>query len=183
MRIPRFTGTALAVGLLLSACSGAGSDAERAAGESPAAPSPSRSDGLADTAPDGSAIPDGTWAMTKTTADARRLGIPKRLDVELFGKDGKSRLALRIEGSEWAHFVEDKDDTMALGDQGTGGYDEDGNWVTTSHSEGCPGCVATLEWSVEGDSLTVAFLDVETTSEPLDHQIARLAVEGTYTLE
>ena len=42
-----------------------------------------------------------------------------------------------------------------MGDKGTYVYREDGALVTTSESQGCPGCVLPIDRSIEGDTLSL----------------------------
>lgn len=173
----------IAVCALLAACAQAsGSEDERA----PSSEDPTQSDedstaeGLPGTAPDGSAIPDGTWVKTSTVADAQVLGIPKHVYREFLGADGEERIVLRIDGADYAE-LQDEGGALTVGDQGTAGYDADGNWVTTSRSEGCPDCRAVFEWTLDGDDLTLTMVDIVTSEDPVDVLVSRLVMEGTYT--
>lgn len=128
----------------------------------------------------GEVIPDGTYTKTRTLADARRLGIPKKRGVEFVGEDGELHVEMRIAGDSWAQFADD-DGPMSLGDEGTATYDAEGSWVTTSNSSGCPGCVATFEWSMKGDRLTLRLLDTTEAGDPVELLLGRLVTEGTWT--
>jgi hypothetical protein len=146
------------------------------------------------TAPDGSAIPDGTWTKTTTTADATRLGIPKDEHERLLGQDGELHVELRIEGNNYELSMDDQGGAdLTLGDpgrcapwdcappHGTAEYDAAGNWVTTSASQGCPACRTTYQWSMDGPLLVLTVLDARTHAGRLDVLHLRLVTEGTYT--
>jgi hypothetical protein len=149
-------------------------------------------DTLSATAPDGSAIPDGTWTRTATTADATRLGIPKQEHERIMGEDGELHVELRIAGEDYAVSMDDGDADLTLGDpgrclpwvcappHGTAAYDAEGNWVTTSASQGCPACRTTYQWSMNGPLLVLTVLDTRTHAGRLDVPNLRLVMEGTY---
>lgn len=130
----------------------------------------------------GKTIPDGTYLRTATMADARKLGLSRDGAAGILGRDGEVRLELRVVGDNFSQFGDDGDGPLAQGDGGTATYDEGGNWVTTSNSPGCPGCVATLEWSLEGDRLTLRTVETTEVGDPVDLLISRLVYEGTWTL-
>jgi hypothetical protein len=172
--------TALAVAAaLLVGCGGqeTSSSADSAATSSTAGSSPTDR-----TSPEwsGEVIPDGTYTKTRTAADAKRLGIPKERAVEFIGDDGELHVELRIAGDSWAQFADD-DGPMSLGDEGTATYDAKGNWVATSNSSGCPGCVATFEWSLKGDRLMLTLLDTTEAGDPVELLVGRLVTEGIWT--
>lgn len=129
----------------------------------------------------GEVIPDGTYTKTATIADAKALGLPKDVATEFLGQDGEFHVELKIVGENYAQFGDDGDAPMTQGDGGTAAYDADGNWVTTSDSTGCPGCVATWEWSHKGDGLTLRLLDTTEVADPVELLVARLVMEGEYT--
>lgn len=130
----------------------------------------------------GRTIPDGTYLKTVTMADARKVGLPRDRAAVILGRDGEWRLELRVAGDTFAQFGDDGDGPLTQGDGGTATYDEDGHWVTTSNSPGCPGCVATVDWSVEGDRLTLRIIETTEVGDPVDLLIGRLVYEGTWTL-
>ena len=128
----------------------------------------------------GDVIPDGTYSKTATIADAKALGVPKGAATETFGRNGKLPLEFKIADDRYVHLVE-ADGAMVVGDEGTATYDPDGNWVTTSESTGCPGCVTTYGWSLEGDRLRLRMLEGTGTGDPVDVLIGRLVTEGEWT--
>lgn len=181
MRIVHSATALAAVAVLLAGCaeqtssSGAGSETTPTATSSGASaadtPSPEWT---------GDVIPDGTYTQTRTTADAERLGIPTSRATEILGDDGEFHVELRIAGDVWAEFGDD-DGSMALGDEGSATYDAEGNWVNTSNSIGCPGCVSTFEWSLTGERLTLEMLDTSEAGDPVGVLVSRLVMEGTWT--
>lgn len=190
MNAIRRSALALAAGALLAACSSSAEvsdepdvDATATTGEAPDASLVEKAPvaDLSDTAPDATRIPDGTWTRTATTADARRLGLPRHEMRRLTRSDGETRIELRIDGSDWAQFTDD-DGELALGDSGTAGYDADGNWVSTSNSAGCSGCTGIWAWSTDGGRLSLTLVDSLNNPDPVDILVTRFVVEGTYTL-
>ena len=73
-----------------------------------------------------------------------------------FGEDGLMPLTFVFEGDSWAIMVVNDQGRPRPGDLGTLAYDDQGRLVTTSNSEGCPGCVITLEMEGCRDTLTIA---------------------------
>jgi hypothetical protein len=168
--------------VLLAGCgeqtssSGAGSDATSSTTTSSGAsatdtPSPAWT---------GAVIPDGTYTKTRTTADAKRLGIPMDRATKILGDDGEFHTELKIAGDAWAEFGDD-DGPMTLGDEGTATYDAQGHWVNTSNSIGCPGCVQTFKWSLNGERLTLTMIDTTEAGDPVGVLVSRLVMEGTWT--
>jgi hypothetical protein len=101
--------------------------------------------------------------------------------TRFFGDDGEFHVELRIAGDAYAQFGDDEDETMSVGDAGTATYDAGGNWVITSDSTGCPGCVSTFEWSLKGDRLRLKMLDTTEAGDPVNVLLSRLVTEGTWT--
>lgn len=128
----------------------------------------------------GETIPDGTYAKTSTMKDVNRLGIPRRHAQDYLGKDGELHVELVLKGDSFAQLGDDDGEVMVQGDGGASTYDADGNWVTTSNSSGCPGCIATWAWSHNSDTLTLELIDTTEAGDPLDLLISRLIYEGTY---
>lgn len=103
----------------------------------------------------GDMIPDGRYVRVATAADAEAANLAAGQAQEFLGSDGELPLALEFEGLRMEHLVTNDAGVEEVGDLGTLDYPEDGRVVFTSESTGCPGCVATLEWSLEGDELTI----------------------------
>jgi hypothetical protein len=129
----------------------------------------------------GATIPDGRYRKTSTAADAERLGIPPRRAKDYLGDDGEMEVELVIKGDAYAQLTDDDDEVMVQGDGGTVGYDEDGRLVAISASSGCPGCTATVAWTVKRDQLTLEIIDSTEDGDPVDLLVSRLVFEGTYT--
>ncbi len=174
--------SATALAAIVALLSGCGESTGSSAAGSDASSTPETSSGAtAADAPSsewtGEVIPDGTYTKTNTKADARRLGLPKDMISEM--PDGGSRVELKIAGDVWVVLVEE-DGAMLVGDEGTATYDADGNWVTTSNSYGCPGCVATVGWTFKDQRLTLKLLDTTEAGDPVDLLIGRLVMEGEW---
>lgn len=174
MRTLQMSGLVLAAVLLVACGAEAGEPAgQGAAGEA-------EGEGTS-TAADGPTIPDGTWVKPFTLKDARQLGIPAPLARRGMPSDGENYSELRFDGASFAQFTDDGDAGRALGDGGTVDYDDEGNVVLTSTSEGCSGCWVKSRWTVDGDALTLEVVDFGNTDEsPVDLLVGRLMMEGTF---
>ena len=164
----------IAITLLALAGCASGEAAESAKGESPASEStsPSPSSASADAPSDawtGEVLPDSTWTKTVTLKQAKKVEVPQAEVPSNFGEDGLMPLTLVFESDSWAIMVADDQGVDEPGDVGTLTYDDRGRLVTTSNSEGCPGCVVTLRWKVVGDTLTIAM--VEKSGDPLEELV------------
>lgn len=180
MRIVRTATVLAAIVSLLAACGEETGSSE--AGGDPTTTS-SAATAVATPTPEwtGKTIPDGTYTKTATMTDAKRLGLPKDVAAEILGQDGEFHVELRIAGDDYSQFGE-YDGAMTQGDGGTATYDANGNWVATSNSAGCSGCVATVDWSLKGDRLTLKFLETTESGDPVELLIGRLVMEGEWTL-
>lgn len=166
-----------ALGLvMLAACGETAGPSTTGAGPAPSSPA---TDSVTTSQWSGETIPDGTYVKTATMADAKRLGLPKDVAIEVLGEDGKGHLELRLDGEHWAQFGEEPETrTTFQGDGGTLTYDADGNVVVTS--TGC-GCTATVPWAYEDQVLTLGSPDTTGSGDPVDLLIARLTMEGEWT--
>ena len=133
-------------------------------------PSPlSRTTGTSNAVWTGEVLPDSTWTKTLTVEQAQEVGVDRSEIPPNFGEDGLMPLTFVLESDSWAIMVGNDQGMNEPGDIGTFTYDDHGRLVTTSHSEGCPGCVVTLRWRVAQDELTIAM--VEKTGDPLEELI------------
>jgi hypothetical protein len=145
------TGRLAALGfsvLLMSACG--------AEGEGGGEATSSTTSQSAEAAPVEGRIPDGRYARTLTATDAEAAGLSSDLAKEFLGSDGELPMAFEFDGDRWQHLVTNDAGVEEIGDLGTLDYDEEGRLVTTSQSTGCPGCVGTMEWTLQDDSLTLS---------------------------
>lgn len=175
--------TALLTGVLVLAACGEGGQAEpeeTAAGAPDAEATPDKQtstpapdDGT--TAVDVARIPDGRYARTVTAADAEGVDLPPEQVEDFLGRDGELPMVLEFDGSNVKHYVTNDAGVEELGDLGTLDYPEDGQFVLTSESTGCPGCVYTHGWTLEGAQLTLA--------PPADDPEALFLFAGPWTLE
>ncbi len=92
----------------------------------------------------GEVLPDSTWTKTVTLKQAKKAGVHQAQVPSNFGEDGLMPLTFVFESDSWAIMVVNDDGAAEPGDLGTLTYDDQGRLVTTSNSEGCPGCVITL---------------------------------------
>ena len=60
-------------------------------------------------------------------------------------------------------------------------YDEQGNAVLTSESDGCGACVYTYDWQLDDDALTMTVVGHESSDGPEDLVLVRFVTEGVYT--
>lgn len=163
---------------LLPGCSSADPASPRA--EAPAGPTTTASPGTVPGATptgasyDGPRIPDSTWTKVVTEAQARDAGLDAGWLASNVGSDGVMPLTLRFLGDTWSITIGNDAGAPEVGDVGDVTYDEQGRLVTTSRSEGCPGCVATQTWSIAGDRLWLRFLGDSATAD------ARLVAAGTW---
>jgi hypothetical protein len=103
---------------------------------------------------------------------------------EFLGPDGETTFTLRFSGDGWSQ-LQTADAGPEVGDFGSLAYDAEGNLVTTSENEGCPGCTYTYEWQLDDDDdeLTLTLVGNDSPDTPEDLLITRLVTEGTYVME
>lgn len=150
--------------LLLGACGG---DADEPAGtdatvQPPATPEQTEAPADAEShSPAGQEIPDGRYEKTDTVEDAKAAGLTDEQIEEFLGADGLGQAGMEIDGTRWEHLVTNDAGVEEVGDLGTLEYDDEGRAVFTSESTGCPGCVATVEWTLESGTLTLTPLGLD----------------------
>ena len=118
-------------------------------------------------------IPDGRYERVVTPADAERLGVEPAVAAEAFGDE--LHVVFEVEGDRWRQLQGVNPDRLEVGDEGTTVYDAQRNWVTTSESAGCPGCTATIGWTLEGNTLVLS------APADIDDPIARMIIDGSFT--
>ena len=118
-------------------------------------------------------IPDGRYERVITPADAERLGVDPAVAAEAFGDE--LHVVIEVEGDRYRQLSGVNPDRLEVGDEGTSVYDDEGNWVTTSESTGCPGCTATIGWTFDGDTLVLS------APADLDDPIALMIIDGSFT--
>jgi len=160
--------TALAL-LLLAVLTGCGDD-------SPASTTPAVS---SETAGAAAAIPDGSYAKTVTADQAKAMGITDKSFLRQLGEDETTSFVYKFQGDRWTQFV--VEGAPEPGDLGPLEYDANDDVVMTSESDGCPGCVYTYDWSLDGDKLTLTLVGHDSTDTPEDVVIVRFITEGTFT--
>lgn len=124
---------------------------------------------------DGPRVPDGSWSRVATLAQAERRGLERAVVLPHLGPDRRMPVAFVVDGNTWTVLITEDDGVTLVGDVGTLTYDGQGRLLTTSQSEGCPGCEGLLEWKLTGDALRMWFA----TGAPAADD-ARLVHEGTF---
>ncbi len=133
-------------------------------------------------APSAASIPDGTYAKSVTVADARALGITDQEFLSNnFGQDGSTTLTYKFGGDRWTQFVTPGGGAPEPGDGGPMTYDQQGNAVLTSESDGCGACVYIYDWQLDGDQLDLTIVGHESSDGPEDLVLVRFVTEGVYT--
>lgn len=174
MRQPKVIFLAL---LLAAALTGCGND--ESSTTDPAGPTKSAT--AAQTGSGGS-IPDGTYAKSVTVTDAKAAGIEDEGFLSgNFGEGGSTTFTFKLDGDRWTLFVTLGDGGPEPGDIGSLTYDEEGNAVMSSESEGCPGCIYVYDWQVDGDELTLTIVEHDSSGGPEGLAIVRFVTEGTFT--
>lgn len=150
--------------LVLAACGGEEAQPETTAADTPSAEatvqdqtSAPASDGAA--TDDVARIPDGRYVRVVTTADAEGFDVSPEQVEEFLGRDGELPMALEFDGDNYKQYGTNDAGVEELGDLGTLAYPEDGKVVITSESSGCPGCVATITWSLDGQDYIQESMD------------------------
>ena len=59
-------------------------------------------------------------------------------------------------------------------------YDEQGNAVLTSESDGCGACVYTFDWQLDDTKLTLTMVGHDSSDGPEDLVAVRFVTEGVY---
>ncbi len=176
MRHPHLILVALLLEALLVGC---GDDDSQTA--TPAQPANSATSAPASSA---ATIPDGDYARSVTVADARAIGIT---DEEFlsnnFGEDGSTTLTYKFGDDRWTLFVTPGGGAPEPGDGGPMTYDEQGNAVLTSESDGCGACIYIYDWQLDGNALTLTIVGHESSDGPEDLALVRFVTEGVYTLK
>jgi hypothetical protein len=126
-------------------------------------------------------IPDGTYAKSVTVADAKSADIADEGFLQgNFGDDGATTVTFDFEGDRWTLFVTLAGGAPEPGDLGSMKYDEDGDAVLTSESEGCPGCIYAYDWQLQGDDLAWTIVEHAASDRPEDLAIVRFMTEGAF---
>lgn len=164
---------ALLLGALLAGC---GSDESTTLNPTEAATS-----GAPASASGGETVPDGTYAKSVTVTDAKTAGIRDEDFLRNnFGDDGSTTMSFKFEGDRWTLFVTPSGGAPEPGDLGSMKYDEHGDVVLTSESEGCPGCIHAYDWHLDGNQLTLTIVEHESSDPPEDLAIVRFVTEGVF---
>jgi TRAP-type C4-dicarboxylate transport system substrate-binding protein len=126
-------------------------------------------------------IPPGMYSRVILREEAIAEGFDPDLVGAMLGPDGELPMAIEITADGWIHHVTNDAGFSEIGDLGTYSYDEDGRWVMTSESTGCPGCVAVLDWTLTSGILSVNFAPGGGPDDPLSEE--QLIIAGDWILE
>jgi hypothetical protein len=125
-------------------------------------------------------IPLGTYVKTETREDLTAEGVEESVLDQTFPGIDEIRITWKLEDGRWTQFANYDGQTDEPGDLGTYTYDDDdGRWVLTSESSGCPGCVNAVEWSFAGGVLTLSDFGVEPVDE-VDAFVLTVLFPGEY---
>jgi len=128
-------------------------------------------------ASDGPTIPNSSWSKELTATQGRRAGM-QHADIRLqFGQDGRLPLTFQFLDGTWSIVVTNDSGVDEMGDLGTLEYDDRGRMLMTSNSEGCPGCVSTMAWTIRRDRLRLESVGALPGGDPME----RLIMGGTWT--
>ena len=97
-----------------------------------------------------------------------------------FGEDGKTTFVYKFAGDRWTLFVTPGGGAPEPGDGGPLTYDEQGDVVLTSESDGCRGCVYIYDWQLDGDVLTLTIVGHESSDGPEGLVVVRFVTEGVF---
>lgn len=125
-------------------------------------------------------IPDGTFSKTATREEASAAGVTDRGFLSELGRDGETTYAFKFAGDRWTLFIIEDGAAPEPGDLGTLEYEVGGGVAMTSESDGCPQCVATYEWRLTGDRLSLTLVGHESNGVPDDVAVVRFVTEGDF---
>ena len=125
------------------------------------------------------AIPEGTWRIVRTRDAANAAGLSPQEITGAIGEGTGATFSLTLAAGRYSTFVAPQRRGPEVGDQGTYVYREGGALVTTSESQGCPGCVLPITWSIEGDTLS---LTLKQEGGVTTDAAERFVIDGTWTL-
>jgi hypothetical protein len=170
-----------AIVLVLGACGGdddMASTTEASGGSGAASTAAPTTEGAAGpgAAGDAAALPQGTFERVVGRDEAVAAGFDAALVDEILGADGTTTFTFKMEGDRWVQFQTDGAEVMP-GDGGNQHIDDDGHLVQVSDGANSLGATFVLDWSIDGDTLTMTCLSGCTRSED---EGANLVVEGTW---
>lgn len=166
------------VAFLVAACSATPAETETTLDAEPPAEAPTTTKAEPSSV---ETIPPGTYSRVILRDEAIAEGFDADLVDALLGPDGELSQAIEITTDGWVHHVTNDAGFSEVGDLGTYSYDEDGRWVLTSESTGCPGCVAVVDWALTNGILTLKFPPMDGPEDPYDE--GHLLFVGDWILE
>ncbi len=126
-------------------------------------------------------IPNGTYDTTGTRKEALEAGFSNKEIDKWYGPDGKLPVTLVLADGRYKIFVVGDDGVKELGATAT--YTATKKlWVAGDESEGCPGCIYTYRWSLDGKVLSLKLVPRLTHDKrgPEDLRGVRLVTEHDY---
>ena len=126
-------------------------------------------------APSDARIPDSGWRKVVTRRQLVRAGADRQFLADNVRDSGRLPTILSFVGTVYSQTGR-YPAAWTVGDAGTVSYDSNGRLVLTSTAPDCNGCVATLDWQVTGDRLTLSGFR----GDPPD-PITEVMLEGVWT--
>jgi hypothetical protein len=127
------------------------------------------------TGPRSHTIPEGTWGQSvRTRVAGYRAGLSAAEITGAIGEGTQATFSITLAAGRYSIFVAPDIGVAEVGDKGTYEYRQDGVLASTSESDGCPGCVLPITWSIDGDTLSLTLDHDRTTAE-------KFVINGTWT--
>jgi hypothetical protein len=125
-------------------------------------------------------IGDATFERVVSRDDAIEAGFDPEMVDELMGDRGVVQFTITFEGPRFFQYQRTGDGPPDLGEQGAQYIDDDGHLVWVGSSPGGRGAASVLDWTLEGDDLTLTCLAGCRREDPPDAS-GNLVMEGTWT--
>lgn len=125
-------------------------------------------------------IGDATFQRAVSRDDAIEAGFDPEMVDQIMGDRGVVQFTIRFEGPRYTQSQRTDDGPADVGDDGRQYIDDEGHLVTVSESPGAPGATSVLDWTLDGDQLTLTCLAGCRGEDGLDAS-GNLVMEGTWT--
>jgi hypothetical protein len=122
-------------------------------------------------------IGDVTFERVVSREAAIEAGFEPEMVDEMMGDRGVVQFTIRFEGPRYVQLQRTGDGPADVGEEGSQYIDDDGHLVWVSESPGAPGVTSVLDWTFEGDELTMICVAGCRRDESPD---ANLVMEGTW---
>jgi hypothetical protein len=123
-------------------------------------------------------LEDVTFQRVVSREDAVEAGFDPEIVDEIIGDRGAVQFTIAFEGPRYVQSQRTGDGPADVGEEGRQYIDDDGHLVWVSESPGALGATSVLDWTLEGDELTMTCLAGCRREEAPD---ANLVMEGTWT--